>query len=105
MSNGINEMSEGGYVAARDFFSEAIISSPDYSEAWNKRATVYYLMGEFSQSIADCEEVLKLEPRHFGALSGLGLIYTEMDNPELALDAFTRALKVNPFMPNVLKKH
>ena len=103
MNQAIRSMSVGSFVKAREEFSEVIELEPEFAEAWNKRATVNYLMGDFSQSISDCEHVLALEPRHFGALSGLGLIYTELKNPELALDAFKEALEVNPFMPNILE--
>ena len=67
-----------------------------FAEAWNKRATTYYLAGEYDKSIADCNEVLKRNPRHFGALSGLGEIYLRLARPEQALAWFRRALEVNP---------
>jgi tetratricopeptide (TPR) repeat protein len=73
-----------------------VASAPQWAEAWNKRATVLYMMGEHDRSLADIERVLALEPRHFGALAGIGLI--RMDKGELreALAAFRRALAVNP---------
>ncbi|MGQ0656226.1 MAG: tetratricopeptide repeat protein, partial [Betaproteobacteria bacterium] len=69
---------------------------PDFAEGWNKRATVYYLAGEYRKSIADCDEVLKRNPGHFGALSGLGEIHLGLGEPEQALGWFRKALEVNP---------
>ena len=70
--------------------------APDLSEAWNKRATAYWLMGNFKASIADICETVKREPRHFGAYSGLGMIRAEMNEPGRAVAAFELARKYNP---------
>lgn len=72
---------------------------PDYAEGWNKRATVLYLIGRFEASLKDCDKVLELEPRHFGALAGMGMIYNQLDDDEKAYDAYKRALAVHPHMP------
>ena len=80
---------------------------PNYIEAWNRRATVYYMKKDFAHSIEDIREVLAREPRHFGALSGLGMILQELGDEKHALDAFRRALAVHPKLekiPDLVKK-
>jgi len=99
MSEGIGEMSVRNYERALTVFNEVVEIAPDFAEGWNKRATVYYLMGKYKASIRDIERTLALEPRHFGALSGLGLIFLAVGNDGAALEAFEAALKVNPHMP------
>jgi tetratricopeptide (TPR) repeat protein len=74
---------------------------PDYLEAWNRRATIYYMKKDFDDSLADIHEVLKREPRHFGALSGLGMIMQELGDDKHALDAFRRALSVHPRLEHI----
>jgi tetratricopeptide (TPR) repeat protein len=74
---------------------------PDYIEAWNRRATLYYMKKDFDRSIADIEQVLKREPRHFGALSGLGMIFQELGDDKSALEAFRRALAVHPHLERI----
>jgi tetratricopeptide (TPR) repeat protein len=74
---------------------------PDYVEAWNRRATVYYMKKDFEHAIADIEEVLKREPRHFGALSGLGMIFQELGDDKDALAAYRRALAVHPHLEHI----
>lgn len=99
MAEGIEEMSLRHYEAALAAFEKVIETDPDFAEGWNKRATVYYLMGEYEASVRDVERTLTLEPRHFGALSGLGLIYIAVGDDLAALKAFEAALKVNPHLP------
>jgi tetratricopeptide (TPR) repeat protein len=82
-------------------FTEVVRRRPEFAEGWNKRATVYYLMGEYQKSLADCDEVMKRNPYHFGALSGYGMIYLQLDQPARALDYFQRALQVNPNLQSV----
>jgi tetratricopeptide (TPR) repeat protein len=80
---------------------------PDFTEAWNRRATVYYTKKDFGHALADIHEVLAREPRHFGALSGLGIILQEMGDEKHALDAFRRALAIHPHLervPELVKK-
>ena len=80
---------------------------PDYVEAWNRRATVYYMKKDFTNAIADIREVLAREPRHFGALSGLGMIMQDVGDEKHALEAFRRALAVHPHLeriPDLVKR-
>ncbi len=74
---------------------------PDYIEAWNRRATIYYMRKDYGRSIADIREVLKREPRHFGALTGLGLILQDIGDDKQALEAYRRALAVYPRIERV----
>jgi tetratricopeptide (TPR) repeat protein len=83
---------------ALGLLDEAVRRAPDYAEAWNKRATLLFLMGDFERSKADCAEVLKREPRHFGALAGLGLIGIAQEDFKAALTAFREAIRVNPYL-------
>jgi tetratricopeptide (TPR) repeat protein len=71
---------------------------PDYVEGWNRRATIYYLQNDYGKSMSDIREVLKREPRHFGALAGLGMIMQELGDDKRALEAFRKALEVNPHL-------
>jgi len=74
---------------------------PDYVEAWNRRATIYYLQNDYGRSLADIQQVLTREPRHFGALAGLGMIMQDLGEDKRALDAFRKALDVNPHLEKV----
>ena len=99
---GIEQMSAREGDAAVETFSRVIARRPDFAEGWNKRATVHYLMGAYAKSLADCDEVLKRNPHHFGALSGYGMIYLQLDQPARALEYFERALAVNPNLSSVV---
>jgi tetratricopeptide (TPR) repeat protein len=98
---GTHAMTEGRWDDAVGAFTRIIERDPAFAEGWNKRATAYYLMGEYERSLADCDEVLKRNPHHFGALSGYGMIYLRLDQPAKALEYFERALAVNPNMDGV----
>jgi tetratricopeptide (TPR) repeat protein len=74
---------------------------PDYVEAWNRRATIYYLRNDYLHSIQDIQQVLAREPRHFGALAGLGMIMQDIGDDKRALEAFRKALAVNPYLEKV----
>jgi tetratricopeptide (TPR) repeat protein len=74
---------------------------PDYVEGWNRRATLYYLKNDYAHSLEDIEQVLVREPRHFGALAGLGMIMQDIGDEKRALDAFRKALAVNPYLEKV----
>jgi len=83
---------------AYEIFSQIILVDPNWSEAWNKRATVLYLLGKYQRSQKDIDEVLKLEKRHFGALSGQGLVQTELKNYEKAINSYKKVQRIYPSM-------
>jgi len=101
MARGTEQMQSGEHAKAVETFTSVIKTKPDFAEAWNRRATVHYLAGDFERSIADCGEVLKRNPLHFGALSGMGQIFFQMQDYDRALAWFRRALEVNPNMTGV----
>jgi tetratricopeptide (TPR) repeat protein len=74
---------------------------PDYIEAWNRRATLFFAMKDYGRAMADIQEVLSREPRHFGALAGLGMILEELGEDKQALEAFRKALAINPYMQKI----
>lgn len=86
------------YDEALIIINQVVASGPNYAEGWNKRATIYYLLGRLKESLADINHTLELEPRHFGALSGLGLVYNGLGETSKALLAFERALTINPHL-------
>jgi tetratricopeptide (TPR) repeat protein len=96
MAQGSDAMSNQDYAAAMQSFNEIIEKKPDFAEGWNKRATLYYLMGDYEHSLKDIDQTLELEPRHIGALSGLGLVNMQLDHDEAAADAFKRVLDIDP---------
>lgn len=95
---GVEQMAASQRAEALATFSEIIRRKPAFAEGWNKRATVYYLLGQYDLSMNDCDEVLKRNRNHFGALSGYGQIYLARGDPERAQPYLERALKVNPNM-------
>jgi len=100
-ARGAEFMQAGAYEEALVVFNEIVARQPDFAEGWNKRATLYFLLGRNRESLKDCDEVLKRNPNHFGALSGAGQIHLNLGNPQLALEFFRRALKVNPNLDSV----
>lgn len=92
------------YGVALDFLDRVTVLQPDYAEGWNRRATVHFLMNNYRKSMADIDRTLRLEPRHFGALSGMGSILKQSGRKELALDAYERALSIYPMMRNAQKE-
>jgi tetratricopeptide (TPR) repeat protein len=98
MERGGEFMQEGRFAEAIAAFSEVIRRKPGFAEGWNKRATVYYLAGDYPRSLADCDEVVKRNPAHFGALSGYGQIYFKLEQYEKAIEYWQKALEVNPNM-------
>ncbi|MSP81473.1 MAG: tetratricopeptide repeat protein [Alphaproteobacteria bacterium] len=101
MLQGQQAMAIGDFEEAEEFFTAIIERDPKFAEGWNRRATLYYLMGRFNESIAAVEQTLALEPRHFGALSGMGLIFTALEDDAQALAWLERALVVNPHMTGI----
>jgi len=101
MSWADDAMGENDYPLALDVLDQIIIVKPDFAEAWNKRATVYFMMDEYGASLSDIRQTLALEPRHFGALAGFGMILRSMDRKEEAIRVLKRALEINPRLDNV----
>jgi tetratricopeptide (TPR) repeat protein len=101
MLRGIAEMQHQELQTAVATFSKLIGVAPELSEAWNKRATLHWLLGNFPASIADICETVKREPRHFGAYSGLGMIRAQMNEPARAAAAFELARKWNPHIVGI----
>lgn len=96
MRTGVGAMEREDFAAALISFDRITTMEPDFAEGWNKRATVLFLLGDYSGSLTDIEKTLKLEPRHFGALAGRGLIFLQFERYDLARDAFQKVLEVNP---------
>lgn len=89
------------FPLALDVLDQLIALEPDFAEAWNRRATVYFLKNEYGPSLADIAVTLTLEPRHFGALTGLGLMLEDLGEDKRAYAALKRALELNPFQEEV----
>ena len=102
-ARGIREMNEGSFARAISTFSEIIKLKPDFAEGWNKRATLYFMTEQYDKSLEDCDEVMKRNPYHFGALSGYGHIHVEFRLFEQAIEYFQRALKINPNMISIAR--
>ena len=102
LAKGSYYMSQNQLTSAHNVFSKAIELDPKWAEAWNKRATVLYLMGNYELSQNDIDEVLKLEKRHFGALSGQGMVQTALKNYQKAINSYLEAHKVYPAMKTPL---
>jgi tetratricopeptide (TPR) repeat protein len=100
-AEGTEHLAHRRLVESVQVFSRIIELKPEFAEGWNKRATALFLAGDLDASAADCDEVLKRNPSHFGALSGYGLISLQQGRLERALDYFERALALNPNMPGV----
>ena len=101
MAKGVEQMQAQQFKASIATFTEVIRRKPEFAEGWNRRATVLYLAGEFNSSIADCDEVMKRNPHHFGALAGYGQIYFQLERYDRAIEYWKRALEVNPNMVGV----
>jgi tetratricopeptide (TPR) repeat protein len=98
MREGLTLMAAHDRKAALKAFNEMIAHAPDFAEGWNKRATIEFLLGDYTASLADIAHTLKLEPRHFGALAGLGQVELALGKKQAALDAFNQALALDPYL-------
>ena len=98
LSQGVAQMNAGRLREAEQLFTAVIEADPDFAEAWNKRATLYFLMGAYDLSKRDIAQTIAREPQHFGALSGLGLVETHIGNHDAALKAYEKAAAIHPFM-------
>jgi tetratricopeptide (TPR) repeat protein len=97
---GTEAMNRRQFPEALLIFTQIVETFPEFAEGWNKRATLYYLVGNTAASVSDIEKTLALEPRHFGALSGLGLVYLQQGKLTEAKDAFEKLIAVHPNSPN-----
>jgi len=101
MGYAIAAMNIQAYTLALNYLDTVVVTKPDYAEGWNKRATVYFMVDRLEDSIADIERTLALEPRHFGALAGLGMIMVKLGDKKRAIEAFKAALAIDPNLEDV----
>lgn len=104
MEKGLKEMDKGDYTNAIEVFTKMIENDPNFAEGWNKRATVYYLRGNFKDSMNDISETLKREPRHFGALSGLASIQDLIGDDWGKLDTLKKLANIMPYDEDLMKQ-
>ena len=102
-ARGVEQMQASALPDALATFNDIVRRKPAFAEGWNKRATIYFLLGENEKSLRDCEEVFKRNPRHFGALSGAGQIHLQLGNLRRALEYFRLAVEVNPNLTGPLQ--
>ena len=101
MSWALEAMEDEDFALALDFLDRIVVMMPDYVEGWNKRATVHFLLDDYERALADIEQVLLREPRHFGAMSGLGIIFRDIGETDRAIEVFRTALELDPYLENV----
>jgi len=104
MRDGVRRLHEDDVEQALVLFDAVVAEAPDYAEGWNRRANAHYLVGDYAAAVDDIRRTLALEPRHFGALVGLGLVYTAVEQPAEALRAFEAALAINPHLPRARER-
>lgn len=103
MKRGLEYQSEDDIEGARDAFDRAIALKPDYAEAWNRRAVLFFKDGKYDEAVADLESAIKNEPRHFGAWIGLAMIFESIGRPEAALRAYEKALEIHPHLQSAIQ--
>ncbi|MEM9797409.1 MAG: tetratricopeptide repeat protein [Pseudomonadota bacterium] len=101
LQRGMDAIEAGEYAKAISHLTALTDHAPDFAEGWNQRATAFFLMDRYGQAIADIEHVLTLEPRHFGALAGLGVMMEQLGDEKAALRAFYAARDIHPAQPNI----
>jgi tetratricopeptide (TPR) repeat protein len=94
-------MNEKDFPLALDLLDQVVTMQPDFAEGWNKRATIEYMQDDYGKALADIAHALALEPRHFGAMSGMGMILREIEENEEALAVLRRALEIHPQLENI----
>ena len=104
MARGLRAMNAGDQRAALAAFDALVQAAPDFAEAWNKRATVHWLLGNHDESVADIAKTLSLEPRHFGALSGLAMIHEAHGRAFEAMEALERVRGIHPHLPYIAER-
>ena len=104
LSVGISAMNQNNLFVALNLFDKVVEKDPKFSEGWNKRATVYYLLGDYSNSIKDIQKTLQLEPRHFGAMAGLAGILLAQGDHETAEAVLKKTLSINPFLIDIQRQ-
>jgi tetratricopeptide (TPR) repeat protein len=104
LERGRAAMEIGDWEAAIEHLTALTDHAPDFAEGWNARATAYYQAGQYGPSLSDIRRTLALEPRHFGAISGLAMILEELGQPEAALKAYREVLAIHPNQPNLKEK-
>lgn len=103
LRRGEGAMADGDSKTAIDHLTALIDHAPDFAEGYNERAIAYYQIGQYGLAVADIAKTLSLNPRHFGALAGLGMIFEQLNEPDKALEVYRAALKLNPHMTDVAK--
>jgi len=101
MSRAMQAVEAKDQALAIEILDRVVVLQPEWAEGWNKRATVFFMMGDVTRSMADIRETLAREPRHYGALAGLGIILQSNGDRKAAYDVFRKALALNPFLTDV----
>lgn len=104
MNRGVEAMAEDDYETAEHLFTSIVEIDPNYAEGWNKRAMSYFAQDKYEEALVDLEQTLRLEPRHFGALAGVGRILEEYGQKKKALEAFRKAAEIHPHLEGVTEE-